>query len=152
MMYRFQKGQSIVEFALVLPLFLLIVFGIINFGFLFADYVALNDVARSSAREASIAPAEGNQHIQDTYDKIAAKYQNNTKLPVQGIYDWTITIQPDTKTSDEKKAQSSPVLVTIDLKISNANPVFFVFENLVDRGALPESFTIKYYMYREQTS
>lgn len=49
-----KKGQSVVEFALVLPFFLLIVMGVIYFGMYFSDYVALNNIARSAAREASL--------------------------------------------------------------------------------------------------
>ena len=48
-LYRRQEGQSIVEFALVFPLFLMFVFGIIFFGVLFYDYIALSNVARDSA-------------------------------------------------------------------------------------------------------
>ena len=56
---RFQRGQSIVEFALVLPLFLLFTFSIIYFGCVFADYVALGTIARSSARAAVVLQQEG---------------------------------------------------------------------------------------------
>ena len=49
------KGQSVVEFALVLPLFLLIMFGIIYSGMMFHDYAALSNIARASAREAAVS-------------------------------------------------------------------------------------------------
>ena len=49
------KGQSVVEFALVLPLFLFIMFGIIYTGMMFHDYTTLSNIARSSAREASVS-------------------------------------------------------------------------------------------------
>ena len=48
------KGQSLVEFALILPLFLFLVFAIIYCGMLFHDYSSLSSIARSAAREASI--------------------------------------------------------------------------------------------------
>ena len=44
-----QKGQGILEFAIILPLFLLLSIGAIFFGMMFADYVAINSIASRSA-------------------------------------------------------------------------------------------------------
>lgn len=52
---RDRKGQGSLEFAFVFPFFVLMIFGIMYFGFLFADYSTLNDIARSTARAASIS-------------------------------------------------------------------------------------------------
>lgn len=52
---RNRKGQSLIEFAMVFPFFLLALYGILYFGFLFADYVTLNDIARSTARTAAMS-------------------------------------------------------------------------------------------------
>ncbi len=48
------RGQSLVEFALVLPPLLLILLGIIQFGFIFNSYVTLTNAAREGAREGTI--------------------------------------------------------------------------------------------------
>lgn len=50
-----QDGQALVEFALVIPVFLLLVMGIIQFGMVFKDYMALTDATRVGARQASVA-------------------------------------------------------------------------------------------------
>jgi Flp pilus assembly protein TadG len=53
--FRSEKGQAMVEFALVLPLLLLLVMGIIQFGILFNNYVTLTDGVRAGARQAAVS-------------------------------------------------------------------------------------------------
>ena len=60
-----RKGQSLVEFAFVFPAFLLMVYAIIYFGFVFADYSTLNNIARSAARSASL---QGSSKYRDIID------------------------------------------------------------------------------------
>ena len=52
---RRQEGQAMVEFALVLPVLLLIVMGIIQFGILFNNYVTRTDAVRAGARQAAVS-------------------------------------------------------------------------------------------------
>jgi Flp pilus assembly protein TadG len=49
------SGQSLVEFALVLPILLLILFGIIQMGLLFASNVGLVNAVREAARYGSLS-------------------------------------------------------------------------------------------------
>lgn len=48
------KGQSLVEFALILPLFMLIVLGIFDFGRAIYAYSALHNAAREGARYGAV--------------------------------------------------------------------------------------------------
>jgi Flp pilus assembly protein TadG len=50
-----ERGQALVELALVLPIFLLLLLGIVQFGSVFRDYIALTDATRVGARQASVA-------------------------------------------------------------------------------------------------
>ena len=50
-----ERGQAMVEFVLVLPLFLGLVFLAIGFGITLNNYLRVTDVARVAARAASIA-------------------------------------------------------------------------------------------------
>ena len=49
-----ERGQSIVEFALVLPILLILLCGIIDFGWLYYNQITLNNAAREGARYAVI--------------------------------------------------------------------------------------------------
>jgi Flp pilus assembly protein TadG len=51
---RREGGQSFVEFAMVLPLLVLLVFGITQFGLAFRNYLAITDAARVAARAAAV--------------------------------------------------------------------------------------------------
>jgi Flp pilus assembly protein TadG len=44
------KGQGLVEFAIVLPIFLILMLGIIEFGYFFFIYSTANQAAREAAR------------------------------------------------------------------------------------------------------
>ncbi len=47
---RGERGNALVEFALVLPLLLLVFAGIVDFGFLFQRYEVITNAAREGAR------------------------------------------------------------------------------------------------------
>ena len=49
-----------VEFALVLPILCLLLFGVIQFGILYKNYVSITDAARAGARTAAVSRQESN--------------------------------------------------------------------------------------------
>jgi TadE-like protein len=51
-----QRGQALVEFAIVFPLLLIVVFGIIDFGRALQTYITINNASREGARVGSINP------------------------------------------------------------------------------------------------
>jgi Flp pilus assembly protein TadG len=52
---RDQQGQSMTEFALVLPIIALLLFGVIQFGIVFNNYITLTDATRAGARKAAVS-------------------------------------------------------------------------------------------------
>jgi Flp pilus assembly protein TadG len=52
-----ERGQAVIELALTLPLLLIVVFGIIDFGFMFQRYEAVTNAAREGARLGVLVPA-----------------------------------------------------------------------------------------------
>jgi Flp pilus assembly protein TadG len=49
-----ERGQTVTEFALVLPVLALILFAVIQFGIVFNNYETLTDAARAGARKAAV--------------------------------------------------------------------------------------------------
>jgi Flp pilus assembly protein TadG len=50
-----ERGQSMTELAIALPVLCLLIFGVIQFGILFNHYVTLTDAARAGARKAAVS-------------------------------------------------------------------------------------------------
>jgi Flp pilus assembly protein TadG len=51
---RRQQGQTLTEFALVLPILALLLFGVIQFGIVFHQYVTLTDAVRAGVRQGAV--------------------------------------------------------------------------------------------------
>ena len=49
-----ERGQALVEFALVLPILLVLLCGIVDFGWLYYNQITLNNAAREGARYAAV--------------------------------------------------------------------------------------------------
>jgi Flp pilus assembly protein TadG len=55
---RCERGSAAVEFALVLPVLLLLIFGIIDFGRMLAAKITLTEAAREGARATALISAD----------------------------------------------------------------------------------------------
>jgi hypothetical protein len=60
---RFQKGQTLVEFALVISILFLVIFGIIEFSRLFFAYGTMSYGVRDGARYAIVNPGQDTEII-----------------------------------------------------------------------------------------
>jgi len=49
-----EKGASAVEFALILPILIMLVFGIFQFGIAYNNYITITHAAREGARRAAV--------------------------------------------------------------------------------------------------
>jgi Flp pilus assembly protein TadG len=59
MQCRTERGQTATEFAIVLPVFCLVLFGIIQFGIVFHNYITLTDAVRAGSRKAVVSRESG---------------------------------------------------------------------------------------------
>jgi Flp pilus assembly protein TadG len=52
---RNENGQTMVEFTLILPILCLLLFGVIQMGIVFHDYITVTDATRSGARVGAVS-------------------------------------------------------------------------------------------------
>ncbi len=136
-----QKAQGIVEFALVLPLFLLLVMGIIYFGMAFSDYLTMSNTVRSIAHEASLK--ENN----NDYPTVVQNCTSGVAL-VNDIFIWRpdssginntyLNVTYDTSTKN--------VVVTATAEYNNNSTIGTVLKNFVGNSAEGD-INIRYSMY-----
>jgi Flp pilus assembly protein TadG len=131
-----QRGQAVVEFALVLPFFMMLLFFILVSGFLFADYMTLSNVARSSAREAALGGDRAT---------IVQKYKDNTHLLSgnNSLYRWDGGI-----TFTDGDIDNS-IKATITTSLNTSFPGVGVVNYF---STLPSTYNIEYTMHNESSS
>ena len=63
-----EDGQSLVEFVLVVPIFLLVLFAIVDFGMAFHAWITVTNSAREGARVGAVraSSADIEQRVRDT--------------------------------------------------------------------------------------
>lgn len=89
MNWRKEDGQSTVEFALVLPILLMLIFGMMDFGWLFYNKVMINNASREGARYAIV-------HCDDVgYDESQTVAHVKNYVPAA-----TVTIPSDPNAAD----------------------------------------------------
>jgi Flp pilus assembly protein TadG len=87
--FRAQDGQTMTEFALVLPLLALLLFGVIQFGIAFNNYITLTDAVRAGARKGAVArhQPDPEAHV-DTAVRAAATDLKSSDLLVDVESTW----------------------------------------------------------------
>ena len=138
-----QKGQSIIEFALVLPLFLLLVFGLFYIGMFFADYLTLSSIARSSAREAIVSTniESETQKSKEEINKIKANYEKNGLI--SDMYKWT---DYDIRYDKETKNVIVKIKATLNTDDDSLPSIMDRLLNVNSSGAF--DINIEYTMYK----
>ena len=108
-----EDGQAMVEFALILPIFLLILCGIIDFGWLFYNQLSLNNACREGARYAVVNTADN----ADTQSIINHIENTTTTVFANDGVDITVTY------SSPADPTSGDITVSMEADISFFTPV-----------------------------
>src|SRR5207237_9311734 len=88
-----ERGQTMTELALVLPILVVLILGIAQFGVAFNNYVTLTDAARAAARKGAVSREASNptSDCQNAGYSAGADLKNpGTDFKVQCSSSWTI--------------------------------------------------------------
>jgi Flp pilus assembly protein TadG len=146
------RGASAVEFALLVPVLLLFVFGIIQFGMTFGQILALNNPSRQGARVGVVGmnpcSAVVAQVQQGSVGAIGATYPLNVTVTRAGIPLCTAKIEssgtttisytlPQTSSTPTCPTQSSTQALTVTTKSTGTFtiPPFFFIKNFTVTGS-----------------
>ena len=55
-----ERGQTMTEFAIILPILVVLLFGIAQFGIAFNNYITITDAARAGARKGAVSRNSSN--------------------------------------------------------------------------------------------
>jgi Flp pilus assembly protein TadG len=117
--FKSEEGQALVEFALVMPLLLMILCGIIDFGWLFYNQLNVDNSAREAARTVCVecANADSSSDIKDYATQVVQNniYSKNA-LPEDGGVTVTYLDSQGNAMSDD--SYSVAKMVRVDVKIN----------------------------------
>jgi Flp pilus assembly protein TadG len=115
---RGDRGAAAVEFALVSPLLLVLLFGLVDYGLYFADVLTVQQGVAGGARSATVAPYAGSPSPQ----------WGTQACPLQ-----TVPLNP------AAGSQLEPLLCSTLAKITPIEGVLYVKAELVDAQGRPTS-------------
>ncbi|KAB0666539.1 pilus assembly protein [Oryzomonas japonica] len=118
---RGSKGQALVELALILPILLLLILGVIEFGRAFYMKNTLTNAVRHAARKAAVNTSWNQNSIRFwTYSAVPASWGNTS----------VITLAQSSPASPPSSGSGADITVTAKLKFNTIVPHFsFPFKN-----------------------
>lgn len=108
---RRDDGQALVEFALIMPVFLLLVMGVVEFGRAWNSYQVVTDAAREGARTAVLA---------DTFSLATVYAKIDSAMARAGL-------NPATATRTVTPSAPWPSTRGTEMRVNIAYPYFFRF-------------------------
>ena len=138
---RRQRGQSAVEFALIVPLVCLLIFGGIYGGIMFIDYLNFSNEARTVARNIAVA-SDRKKAIAEYGDsegsKTFARFYTVTVIP-KIVNKENEVVEPNSEAGED-------VLVVVNFNRDNMDLPLVVYLT----GFPPENFRLSYRMKLEK--
>lgn len=109
---RNETGQAMVEFALILPILMAILLGILQFGIIFNNYITLTDATRAGARKAAVS-----RFLNDNGASAKVAVENSAQGLNQSVLDPTISVtaSPDWLTAGNQVTVTASYPYTINI-------------------------------------
>lgn len=121
-MRRGDRGAAAVEFALVLPILVLLIFGIVDFGRLLRAQITITEAAREAARASALV---SDAAATTRSDDVTAGLDDTAGSP-------TTTVTDSCKTTSDPSDDTS---VTVTYQFSFITPVFLVGDGTLEISA-----------------
>lgn len=132
------RGQSLVEFSLLLPVMLIIIFGIIDFGMGLRSYISLTNATREGARFAAVGNPAGSFPSQCN-GTTTTTVIGRTCVAVEGLNRSNITSL--TVTYPNGQGPGNSVVVSADYTYEYITPLGD-FINFFSGGTLTETLSL----------
>lgn len=135
--HKNQKGQALIETALILPLLLILILGIMEFGRGFYLKNTLENAARAGARFAVVQSPWGTSSPQAVIDYTTANIYSGIKNdfpPAGSKGNVTVTVTPQGTTTALPSPPAIPVsgdIVTVTVTWNNFKPLLFSYSGWV---------------------
>ncbi len=126
---RRQRGQSLVEMAFVLPLFLVIVLAIVDFGLGIKSWISVTNSAREAARYGAVYCATGDANESDVIQRAI------DTAPTLGLVAADVTV-----TNCTGGSSTESLVVDIDYQYDMITPLAGMLSFL--GGGIPDSVTL----------
>jgi Flp pilus assembly protein TadG len=120
--WKSQRGQSLVELALTLPVIILVLFGILEFGRISYSYIVITHAAREGARAGAVGKTDA---------EIVATIRETAPLPNADTNLHITKLEP----SESARTSGLPLTVEVAYDVELVTPLF-------DK-LLPNPFTLK---------
>ena len=117
-----ERGQTLVELALVLPVIILILFGTLEFGRLFHSYIVITNAAREGARLGAVGKSD--EEIVSRIREASPLYQADCRLRV-------FRLEPN----ESARSPGVPLTVEVAYDVELVTPIF--------SSILPNPVTLK---------
>src|SRR5437870_3155314 len=140
---RHETGQTLVEFALIAPILFTLLFGIIQFGFLFSGQTGLVNALRDTTRYAATYRVSDAPSVAAACSNVSTQLTNNLKAQLPGFA--SSRLHPTVTYTWVKNPDNTSYYVRATVSATYDHPLFVpLVGNIIDGldGKTDNSFTI----------
>jgi Flp pilus assembly protein TadG len=127
-----EDGQSIVEFAFIMPFLVLLLVAICQFGLAFRNYLAITDAARVGARKAAVSRTLTGGPCQAARDAIQATVSSTQ---------WSVVSSRITCTPSTPGATGTSFTISINYPVTIGLPQIFGLPRIAVSGTMTAAAT-----------
>ena len=124
------KGQSVVEFALIFPILLILLFGIVEFGRILHSDLVLKHSAREGARIVSIYAT--------IKDDIEDRVEDGVVNSSPSLNHKKLDVNIDYMDNEEDISRGDNIVINLDYEIEFITPILSFIPNIEDSLVLNE--------------